>query len=148
MQIGVLSRQIATYYLQSLRATIVRIISIGAPAMNCGLRSPLKSLIRPLTAHQHPCCFSSTSKDVLVQKLPARWLSEVKSRIGKCIIFGLQPAQVDEAASILRTVVQEWRELVAGSEGFLVRKGRSGLERHNVVWGEMVCASRVTAQLI
>jgi len=37
-------------------------------------------------------------------------------------------------------VARDWRELLAGSEGFLVGKGRAGLEGQEVVWGEMVCA--------
>lgn len=59
--------------------------------------------------------------------------------MGKCILFGLSKTQVQEAGSILREVVTSWRELVAGSEGFLTGKGRAGLEGQKVVWGEMVC---------
>lgn len=33
-----------------------------------------------------------------------------------------------------------WRDLVAGSEGFLTGKGRAGCEGREVVWGEMVSA--------
>lgn len=32
----------------------------------------------------------------------------------------------------------EWRELVAGSEGFLTEEGRRGLWRRKTEWGEMV----------
>ena len=32
----------------------------------------------------------------------------------------------------------DWRELLAGSEGFLTGRGRAGYERREVVWGEMV----------
>lgn len=71
--------------------------------------------------------------------LPARWLPDLQKRIGKCIIFGLRPAQVDKAGNILRVLARDWRELLAGSDGFLVGRGRAGLERHKVVWGEMVC---------
>ena len=48
--------------------------------------------------------------------------------------------QVDEAGNILRFLARDWKELLAGSEGFLVGRSRAGLERHRVVWGEMVCA--------
>lgn len=70
--------------------------------------------------------------------LSPRWLSNLKRRIGKCIIFGLQPSQIIQAGRILRTVAKDWKELVAGSEGYLVGRGRAGLERHKVSWGEMV----------
>ena len=46
--------------------------------------------------------------------------------------------QADEACGILRTLALDWRELVAGSEGFLTGKERRGLHRHQVVWGDMV----------
>ena len=35
-----------------------------------------------------------------------------------------------------RALATEWRELTAGSEGFLTG-GRRGLEGQKVVWGEM-----------
>ena len=82
---------------------------------------------------------SSLSTPPVDGPLPARWLTDIKSRIGKCIIFGLQPAQIDEAGSILRILARDWRELLAGTEGFLV--GSAGLEGHNVVWGDMVNTS-------
>lgn len=68
--------------------------------------------------------------------LTSRWLSDLKQRVGKCILFGLQASQVDEAGRIMGVVAKDWRELVAGREGFLVGRGRGGLERHQVVWGE------------
>lgn len=64
-----------------------------------------------------------------------------QTRVGKFVAFGLPPTRLDEADSIMRTVSSDWRELVAGSEGFLLGPGRAGLENHAVVWGEMVsCA--------
>lgn len=86
-----------------------------------------------------PCRSLSTSPNPLVDsRLPPRWLSDIKARVGKCIIFGLQSKQIDEAGEILRVIARDWRELLAGSEGYLTGQGRAGLERHNVVWGEMV----------
>ncbi|KAI1363474.1 thioesterase-like superfamily-domain-containing protein [Xylaria arbuscula] len=67
---------------------------------------------------------------------PTRWVSDVRARIGKCISFGCNPAQVQRAASIVETLAREWRILSAGSEGFLAG-GRAGLENQQVVWGEM-----------
>lgn len=54
------------------------------------------------------------------------------------MLFGLQPEQTRVAGDILKQLARDWRELVAGSEGFLTGKDRQGLFRHNVVWGEMV----------
>ncbi|KAI1171458.1 thioesterase-like superfamily-domain-containing protein [Nemania sp. FL0916] len=64
---------------------------------------------------------------------PARWVSDVRTRIGKCIMFGCDTAQTRRAAAVLATLASEWRVLSAESEGFLV----AGLEGQKVVWGEM-----------
>lgn len=44
-----------------------------------------------------------------------------------------------KAGSVLKVLGEEWRDLVAGREGFLVEKKRAGLLRQKVVWGEMDC---------
>ena len=69
--------------------------------------------------------------------LNPRWLSDLKRRMGRCILFGLQPPQIVEASSILQSIARDWRELVAGSEGYLTTWDRRGLFRQAVVWGEM-----------
>ena len=66
-----------------------------------------------------------------------RWLSNVRTRVGKCITFGLSPAQLTRASSILQLLAKEWRDLLVGSEGYLTEKGRRGLYRQAVVWGQM-----------
>jgi hypothetical protein len=38
---------------------------------------------------------------------------------------------------MLEELATDWRELVAGSEGFLTGEGRRGLWRHEVCWGDM-----------
>ncbi|CAL3965065.1 unnamed protein product [Diplocarpon coronariae] len=67
----------------------------------------------------------------------ARWLTDIKARIGKCIMFGMSAEQTKHAGSVLKAVGEEWRHLVAGREGFLVGRKRAGLLRQSVVWGEM-----------
>lgn len=96
--------------------------------------------VQSLHSFSFPCKGLSTSSPnpLVDSRLPPRWLSDIKARIGKCIIFGLQSKQIDEAGEILRVIARDWRELLAGSEGYLTGQGRAGLERHNVVWGEMV----------
>lgn len=69
-------------------------------------------------------------------QLNPRWLSDLKQRIGKCIAFGLTPAQTGAAGAILSEVARDWRELVAGSEGYLTSPSRRGLHRWPVAWGE------------
>ncbi|KAI1327949.1 thioesterase-like superfamily-domain-containing protein [Xylariaceae sp. FL0255] len=67
---------------------------------------------------------------------PTRWVSDIRTRLGKCIIFGCNEAQIQRVASIIGTVAREWRVLLAGSEGFLVG-GKRGIEGQQVVWGEI-----------
>lgn len=54
------------------------------------------------------------------------------------MMFGLKPAQIDDAGKVLQQLARDWRELIAGSEGFLTDEKRRGLYKQNVVWGEMV----------
>jgi len=78
-----------------------------------------------------------SSQKAATATLSARWLSDVKQRIGKCMTFGLQPEQTEQAGNILHEIARDWRELVAGSEGFLTGPSRRGMHRQEVVWGEM-----------
>ncbi|KAI0118965.1 thioesterase-like superfamily-domain-containing protein [Daldinia grandis] len=66
----------------------------------------------------------------------SKWYSDLKARIGKCIMFGCTHDQAQHAAAVLRVLGTEWRELTAGAEGFLAG-GNRGLENQQVVWGEM-----------
>ncbi|KAL7624962.1 hypothetical protein AAE478_004176 [Parahypoxylon ruwenzoriense] len=67
---------------------------------------------------------------------PSRWHSDLKARVGKCILFGCSREQAQQASGILQVLATEWRALSAGAEGFLTG-GRRGLEGQQVVWGEM-----------
>lgn len=104
---------------------------------------PRAALLRSSTLPKSPSFTRPYSSAPATSSLPPRWLSDVKSRIGKCIMFGISPAQTSEAGSILQEVARDWRELVAGSEGYLTGEGRRGLYRQEVVWGEMVCLCRI-----
>jgi acyl-CoA thioesterase FadM len=72
-----------------------------------------------------------------VASLSPRWLADVKQRIGKCLTFGATSQQTTRAGRILSELAHDWRELVAGSEGFLTGPERRGMHRQEVVWGEM-----------
>jgi len=102
---------------------------LARSALLCPTKFPFRQ------AGQH-ARFQSTTPATAA--LSPRWLSDVKTRIGKCIMFGINEAQTQEAGSILQETSSDWRELVAGSEGFLTAKEYRGLYRQEVVWGEMV----------
>lgn len=65
-----------------------------------------------------------------------RWLSDTKARIGKCLTFGLSQNLVDDAGKISKELGRDWRDLVAGSEGFVTDPNRAGLHRHAIYWGD------------
>ncbi|GAQ34125.1 hypothetical protein AtubIFM55763_006402 [Aspergillus tubingensis] len=74
-----------------------------------------------------------------------RWLTMTKRRIGRCMMFGLKSPQIREAGEILQQIARDWRELIAGSEGYLTDETRRGLFQQSVAWGEMALASNRTA---
>lgn len=112
----------------------MRRLTLSAPLL-CAARLPTASIIPRLVRFQST---ASTSDAPVTASLSPRWLSDLKTRIGRCIMFGLTAEQTREAGTILREMGDNWRELVAGSEGFLTGKGRWGLYRREVIWGEMV----------
>src|SRR5436305_3943368 len=62
--------------------------------------------------------------DISTPSLSPRWLSDIKERLGRCIMFGMKPDQVDEGGQIAQELARDWRTLIAGGEGFLTGKGR------------------------
>ncbi|KAF1956761.1 hypothetical protein CC80DRAFT_492262 [Byssothecium circinans] len=103
------------------------------------LLAPRSASLLPAARYALSVRFSSTSSknEPATAALSSRWLSDVTKRLGYCIQFGLSKEQTDEAGVILQEVASNWRELSAGSEGFLTGKDQAGLFRHEVVWGEM-----------
>ncbi|KAK1778637.1 thioesterase-like superfamily-domain-containing protein [Copromyces sp. CBS 386.78] len=97
------------------------------------------ALLRPTTTTTRLISTSPliTSIDAQIPKPPPKkWITDLPARVGKCIIFGCSPSQIQHASLILKALATEWRELLAGSEGFLTG-GRRGLDGREVVWGEM-----------
>ncbi|RDW94192.1 thioesterase family protein [Aspergillus mulundensis] len=43
-----------------------------------------------------------------------RWLTMTKRRVGRCMMFGLKPSQIQEAGELMRQIATDWRELIAG----------------------------------
>ncbi|THW01097.1 hypothetical protein D6D24_07664 [Aureobasidium pullulans] len=107
------------------------------------MRPSLRPLVVSPFAHSRAAQFAYTSirqrstAAAATESLSPRWLADVKQRLGKCMTFGMEPEQVVRASAVLETVARDWRELVAGSEGFLTGEDRRGFYRHAVVWGEM-----------
>lgn len=121
-----LTRQILRKQQQQLAGCIVR------PSIATGRVFSTSSVYREAPTSRSPAAAKPHTID-------PRWFTQVKTRIGKCLMFGLKPAQVVDAGDVLRQLARDWRELIAGSEGYLTGKAYRGLFKHNVVWGEMVC---------
>lgn len=67
----------------------------------------------------------------------ARFVSEAKARLGKCITFGLnQPSHFTETSNILRNLTTNWRRIIVGREGYITAPERAGLSRHKIAWGD------------
>ncbi|KAF2758125.1 hypothetical protein EJ05DRAFT_500644 [Pseudovirgaria hyperparasitica] len=79
---------------------------------------------------------SSGSSSAIATPDP-RWLSSMKARLGYCITFGINEAQTLRAGAILKELTTDWRDFLAGGEGFLTQKGRRGLWRHEIFWGHV-----------
>ncbi|GFF22871.1 hypothetical protein IFM58399_00079 [Aspergillus lentulus] len=98
-----------------------RLTAITSQASSCYPRffsiSPISRDARSSASKQPP------SKP---HSIDPRWLTMIKRRIGKCMMFGLKPPQVKEAGDILQRIARDWRELVAGSEGYLTDEQRRG----------------------
>ncbi|KAB5576064.1 thioesterase-like superfamily-domain-containing protein [Coniochaeta sp. 2T2.1] len=88
----------------------------------------------PATPHSSPANEAHHSSRIPPPP-PQRWVSDLRARVGRCVTFGCNAAQIQRAAGVVRVLAEEWRSLTAGSEGFL-SGGRRGLEGQKVVWGE------------
>ena len=98
---------------------------------------PLKASLEPWQLMQRR--YLPTEKQKAVPVPPSRWLSDVKARLGRCITFGLGNEQIDVAAKIARTVGEQWKGLIVGYEGFVLRDGLEAPVR----WGEMVSPPQI-----
>lgn len=147
---------VSTVSVQSEDSSKTLSFSRSAFPLSCAFTMPSLPLVRPLPStcslsavrifrpparpfSQSLACANtkaSVSAISIPPPPPARWISDLKARVGKCIIFGCDNQQVSRAASVLRALSLEWRELLAGSEGFLTG-GRRGLDGQKIAWGEM-----------
>lgn len=134
-----------------MRRTLLAARIRAATAPNCRLQPPSSrhfsqsaisassrtSSPQPEAAASKPDALSKPAEIPQAAAISPRWLSDAKQRIGKCIMFGLDEGGVRKAGQLCKALGENWRELVAGSEGYLTAKNRAGLLGHKVVWGEM-----------
>lgn len=127
---------------------MIRSQALRGQRMALARLQPTVPLIRPFSSSFQPnnARVESPSSKPTTPKphdIDPRLLTMTKRRVGKCMMFGLKPHQIQEAGEIVQQIARDWRELIAGSEGYLTDATRRGLFRQNVAWGEMVCCATV-----
>ncbi|KAJ6064863.1 hypothetical protein N7444_000516 [Penicillium canescens] len=95
---------------------------LAAPIRSCQL--PARRLLSATSPVQDPRKANLDNAPAKPHTIDPRWLTMIKRRIGKCMMFGLRPDQINEGGQILQQLANDWRELLAGSEGFLTDKKR------------------------
>ena len=70
------------------------------------------------------------------EPLPSRWLPDLKSRIKK--IQDASPSKAGRADALSQDLDSRWLDLIAGSEGFLTQPEWRGLDRREIIWGDIV----------
>ncbi|KAL5340811.1 thioesterase-like superfamily-domain-containing protein [Aspergillus crustosus] len=118
---------------QALRSNCLASASLKPPTLSVRLFSVSS---RQLNAHDAQPSSSKTATPK-PHDIDPRWLTKTKRRVGRCMMFGLKPYQIHEAGEIVQQIARDWRELIAGSEGYLTDATRRGLYRQSVAWGEM-----------
>ncbi|KAI2467925.1 hypothetical protein F4781DRAFT_432904 [Annulohypoxylon bovei var. microspora] len=91
----------------------------------------LSSSSHPSAPSRAPPSSANSSADETESGPQINWYLDLRVRLGKCIMFGCSREQAQQAASVLRAMTTEWRELTVGKWGFLAG-GRMGLENHQV----------------
>lgn len=120
-----------------LRAPAPTAPAIPAARNNNNIVPRLTGAGRPYSLSQSspPARNTGEEEAISIPDPPSRWYGDLHARLGKCIMFGCTPSQVATASSVLGALATEWRQLVAGSQGYLTG-GRRGLQDQQVVWGE------------
>ncbi|KAJ6189675.1 hypothetical protein N7519_004583 [Penicillium mononematosum] len=98
------------------------------------LRAHLSASI-PLYSNGTRRLFSATSPTTFSQKLPdsastpinPRWLTMAKRRVGKCMMFGMKPAQIDEGGRFYSNWPRNGGNWSLGARDFSrIRNGAQG----------------------
>ncbi|KAL2850811.1 thioesterase-like superfamily-domain-containing protein [Aspergillus pseudodeflectus] len=110
---------------------------VASTPLRCSIPATRLFSTSPQLSNAQSQARSSSSTAPRLHDIDPRWLTMTKRRVGRCMMFGLKPHQIQEAGEIVQQIAQDWRELIAGSEGYLTDATRRGLFRQSVAWGEM-----------
>ncbi|KAI9932873.1 hypothetical protein MW887_009125 [Aspergillus wentii] len=86
-------------------------LAVSTPRPSIGITSTRLFSTSPAPQSSDPKQKPATTKP---HTIDPRWLTMMKRRVGRCMMFGLKPTQIDEAGGILQQLARDWRELVAG----------------------------------
>ena len=117
--------------MHSRTAIVCRWIPAVAPKIPCrAFHASMRQLMpREKPRHAHPEVGGALSP---------RWLSDLKARAQSEL-----KGKPTEAKRVLDELDKRWLQLSAGAEGFLTGPRWTGLDNHQVVWGDMVSISQL-----
>ncbi|QGI66563.1 hypothetical protein CEK26_010522 [Fusarium fujikuroi] len=72
---------------------------------------------------------------------PSRWFADLQAQLKKFTSDNYPSSCVEEAKRQLVSNEQNWLQLLAGQQGFLTDKKWRGLDKHQLLWGDMVSCS-------
>ncbi len=98
--------------------------------------TPMRAFLSISRCSQSAATNTASTVDAPIEPLPSRWLPDLRSRIKK--LQESSPAQADKASAISRDLDSRWLDLIAGSEGFLTQPEWRGLDRREIIWGDIV----------
>ena len=119
----------ASMILRHLRSSRVLRCEIARGTEHCASSYTLSRSLTSSSPRQQNVSRPATAN------LSPRWLSDVKARLGKCILFGMNESQTTEAGILLAEVARDWKDLMAGSEGYLTDRRRAGITSIPIEWG-------------
>ncbi|EWG45880.1 hypothetical protein FVEG_15876 [Fusarium verticillioides 7600] len=68
---------------------------------------------------------------------PSRWFADLQAQLKKFTSDSYPSSCVQEAERQLVSNDQNWLQLLAGQQGFLIDKKWRGLDNHQLLWGDM-----------
>ena len=114
------------------------------------VRNPLLLSINQIARHARPATSRSfntnaarnlaagQSQEPKSAALSPRWLTDLRDRVKKCLSLQVGAEDATRLRERLDYLDKHWLELSVGREGFLTSYPRRGLNKHSVVWGDMV----------
>lgn len=106
------------------------------PLRLCRFSTPARRFSSINRCSQSAASDTNGAAETPTEPLPSRWLPDLKSRIKK--IQDASPSKAGRADALSQDLDSRWLDLIAGSEGFLTQPEWRGLDRREIIWGDIV----------